>query len=167
MKTLFYILSVVLVFSGCKSQEKQNDHTQNKPAKTVELEDKDRPFMSIERTACFGACPTYKMTIYHSGKAEYHGEMNVKHIGDFRSQVSQSVMDDIVKNAKEISFMELENVYNDPNVTDLPSTIIYLHYDQQEKYVTARFNVPDNLQGFIVYLQKVVDSIDWQPVEEE
>lgn len=34
--------------------------------------------ISLERTACYGNCPAYKLTIYGDGRVEYDGAQNVK-----------------------------------------------------------------------------------------
>ncbi len=52
----------------------------------------------LERSACYGNCPVYKLTIYGDGRLEYVGETNVKlkgnkqaaiDAGDFKSLVSE------------------------------------------------------------------------------
>ena len=30
--------------------------------------------ITLERTACFGTCPIYKLTVYGDGRVEYEGE---------------------------------------------------------------------------------------------
>ncbi len=168
MKLHYLFIILTLALAGCHGHKNVSE---NEKQPRVKLPDDnvnaDRLFLSFERTVCFGACPTFKMTIKQSGQAHYSGEANVKFIGEYEAVVSDSLMRDIINNAEAIPFFNLNEIYNDPAVTDLPSTIVYLNYDGQEKYVTARFNVPENLQGFILYLQKISDSIDWKAVDDE
>ena len=41
----------------------------------------EEPFFSMQRTACYGTCPQYRISIYHHGKITYNGKLFVDKIG--------------------------------------------------------------------------------------
>jgi hypothetical protein len=112
-------------------------------------------FASIERTACFGLCPTYTMTIYADGFVEYNGIRAVDKIGAYTRTISQARMDSIVTCAKEIGFMEMDASYDDEMVMDLPSATTTVVIEGEKKSVMRRYDFPKR----ILTLEKLFDNI--------
>ena len=49
----------------------------------------EEPFFTMQRTACYGTCPQYTVSIYHNGKITYNGDLFVDKIGCFSSFISE------------------------------------------------------------------------------
>ena len=49
----------------------------------------------MTRTACYGTCPQYKITIYHHGLVRYEGKMFVDKIGCFEAMLSDRLIHEI------------------------------------------------------------------------
>jgi hypothetical protein len=62
---------------------------------------------TLERTACYGTCPMYSLTVYRDGTVEYNGEQFVK-----------TQLDDLFTSAH---YFDLKDAYTDYDVTDNPS----------------------------------------------
>ena len=58
----------------------------------VKLIGGDTAFFVLERTACFGTCPTYRLTINGDGKAYYEGRRFVPREGRYAGQVDAAKM---------------------------------------------------------------------------
>src|SRR5262245_59761798 len=79
------------------------------------------PLASIERTACFGWCPIYRLTAYRDGSVVYEGEEYVKTKGHATGRVSPeqlTALDDLFQKA---GYLALRDQYTEYRVTDMPS----------------------------------------------
>ena len=56
--------------------QESGDQKETEPEEIKRLHAKlsDTTFARIQRTACFGTCPIYVMTVYKSGLVKYYGE---------------------------------------------------------------------------------------------
>ncbi len=173
MKKLYYILSIFMIaiaLQACKTSEEVVDVKETvteAPSDTADLASEEIPvdsdstaeralFASIERTFCFGRCPVYKMRIYSDGSVEYEGIRDVDMIGKYTTTITKSKMNAILKMAEEIKFFELEDEYDDPMVTDLPSaTTSVVGHDGKTKSVKRRHGFPKR----ILQLEKLFDDL--------
>ena len=90
---------------------------------------------SLERTACYGWCPIYKIAIYRDGTLEYHGERFVKQRGDATSRVSQAQIAALDELFAHAHYFELDDKYTAYDVTDAPSEITSYRLGTQQKTV--------------------------------
>ena len=131
--TKFFTLITLLFFINTENIQKEN-HT----------------LILLERTACFGNCPVYSITIKDNGSGIYVGKNFVKNIGEFTFNISKSEIDKILKKAEKIDFWNLKNEYYE-NISDLPTTYIQIKNKKIKDYVGA----PKQLKE----LQKLIDNI--------
>ena len=131
--TKFFTLITLLFFINTKNIQKEN-----------------QTLILLERTACFGNCPVYSITIKDNGSGIYVGKNFVKNIGEFTFNISKSEIDEILKKAEKIDFWNLKNEYYE-NISDLPTTYIQIKNKKIKDYVGA----PKQLKE----LQKLIDNI--------
>lgn len=154
---------------GCKTTEEATENTIDASSETplsdsdlstsdetpVETDSVERTFFaSIERTPCFGNCPTYTMTIYTDGFVEFHGTRGVDMIGDYTTTISDKKLENFKTQAKAIGFSEMKDKYDGP-VSDLPSTTTVLMIDGERKEVYRRFDYPKR----ILILEQCFDDL--------
>jgi hypothetical protein len=70
--------------------------------------------IELERTACFGACPIYTVTLFRDGKARYHGEAFVKNEGDLTGRIHISDFGRLCYLLERLGFSEFEHEYTAP-----------------------------------------------------
>jgi hypothetical protein len=70
--------------------------------------------IELERTACFGACPIYTVTLFRNGDARYHGEEFVKNKGDFTGSIHISAFGCLSYILERLNFAEFEPEYSAP-----------------------------------------------------
>jgi hypothetical protein len=119
----------------------------------------DSLVVRIQRTACFGRCPIYTASIYRGGYVDYIGEKWVQREGHFESKISQEKIDRLIEEANKIEFENLDNVYDNLNVTDLPSTIITVRLENGPKIVVNRYQGPEVLRGFEQLLDQTIEEL--------
>lgn len=175
MKNFRFLFIAIISFgtlTACKSSKDaaQGEPTDPKATATTDIADTPAPsdspaaektlFASIQRTPCFGSCPTYTMTIYSDGSVNYHGTRAVDLIGDYTTQITQKQMDAMVATAQQIGFMQLDDRY-DAAVSDLPSATTTMVIDGVEKSVYRRYNYPQSLLSLEVLFDNLIKSENW------
>ena len=125
--------------------------------------------ITLQRTACFGVCPVYTVTIYPDGLVEFHGERFVTSLGDYTGRVPAGNFRQLAAFAEEIGFQEMEKEYRvriEPDgtvirVSDLPSRITTLKFGDSEKTVLNYFAGPEQLERFELLIDELSESARW------
>ncbi len=110
MRNGFVLLACSIIWLGCAS--KKNASSTAEPA------------IRFEKTACFGTCPEFVLTVKSNGEATLSVVTNLElEKGIYTcSNCDPLQVQLILKKADEIGFSQYEDKY-DPGVTDLPSVI--------------------------------------------
>ena len=64
--------------------------------------------ISLERTACFGSCPVYEITVDASGEVQFDGKNFVREKGRHRGTISPDDFARLVKKIEQINFFSLK-----------------------------------------------------------
>lgn len=118
--------------------------------------------ISLERTACFGACPIDKVTLHADGTATYHGERFVEQLGQYKGAFYSHDFERLVELIKAQQFFALKDRYAVP-ATDLPSIIISVTRNGKSKTVTDYGgDGPLSLWTVQAAIRGVASDIKWQ-----
>lgn len=79
--------------------------------------------LTLERTACFGTCPIYSVTIYDDGTVVYEGERFVDVLGEQTSQIDPALVEQTVQAFADAGYFDWDESYTEMLVSDLPSVI--------------------------------------------
>ena len=172
-KTLFIVLAATTVaFAGCKSKQKAvetAENTTDESTETVSLNDEEDDknlFLSLERTPCYGECPSYKLNIFTDGDALYEGRLFVEKEGMYIGEVSGKTMKRISSLAEEIGFFEMDDKYVDEYITDVPSTIVTLVIEGKRKTIRSNsFQTPKELINFHNFIDEMTEDANWQKAD--
>lgn len=154
---LFLIISLLSLFVSCKPQEK-------KMTTDAVVEDTTL-FLKMQRTPCYGKCPSYVVEIFNNGKVSYLGKMFVDYVGQHEATISKSELDLIKTKINEINFFELKDKYDSP-ATDIPSTIFEVTLNKQFKKITNRHNGPPELKELEKLVEEIVYKSNLKKVQE-
>ena len=188
---LILSLSICMLNAGCKTTKQQTEKAPNSEPKYSEQTQspkqpikisipklkfpvkpdqragtqtdpgEDSLFASIERTPCYGQCPTYSIKIYKSGYVVYDGIRFVDKMGTYSTRISERKIQAIINKANEIGYFDLNDVYDSP-VTDLPSTITYLSVNGQKKRIKDRVRGPEKLREYEKYFDSIFEDLEWK-----
>ena len=86
-------------------------------------ENKGNPVITLERTACFGSCPMYTVSIYENGDVVYNGEKFVSITREQITQIDPETVKLMVKAFEDAGYFDWKEAYDTQTVTDLPSVI--------------------------------------------
>jgi hypothetical protein len=116
--------------------------------------------ITLQRTACFGACPAYKVSIDSAGTVTYDGSSSVRVAGRQTARVPLSSVAGLVETANRIGFFGLEDSYTAP-VTDLPTTIVTVRSGGRTKRVEDYVGAPADLRAFERQIDEVAGTRRW------
>ena len=123
----------------------------------------DRSFaITLERTSCFGPCPTYKVTIHGDGTVDYEGFTNVRVVGKATGRISRRVVDQLRAEFERIGFWSLRKEYTSIDfgdgtglmVSDRPTAITSFSSGGRTKTVSDYLGAPQGLRA----LEKRIDA---------
>ena len=107
--------------------------------------------ISLEKTACFGTCPVFKIKIFKNGKGIFEGKKFVKKTGLIDFKLSQQEIQKILVKAENIKFPEMLDEYSE-KITDLPTTYIQI----KEKKIKDYFGAPKKLKDLETLIEEIV-----------
>lgn len=124
----------------------------------------------FEKTMCFGLCPAFTFELFSDGTAQLvitrpfrESRLEVLETGRFDCRIdasaAASILHNIQKTATQLGYAQLDSLYDNPRVTDLPSTITEIDGHR----VTNRYGGPP-MNSLYEQLQIVMDDLDWQPL---
>lgn len=123
MKILLTIATLLLACSFAMAQKVERDQ------------------ITLERTACFGSCPMYNLTITSDGKVTFEGHRFTKVTGEARGKISKRAFRGLVTEFKRIGYFSLPDNYSPGTpqcphlMTDMPSANTSLRLKGKTKAV--------------------------------
>ncbi len=148
--------AILFVF-GCKS----NQEVTTKEPETVGQQEpinlKPVVLASIQRTACFGQCPMYKISYMDNGQVTYVGKRFVEKIGTYSTLLNEDEILSITDMVEDLNYFELDSLYPTP-VSDFPSCITEVQINGKHKRVINRRNPPENLRSFEKFLDSLIEG---------
>ena len=105
----------------------------DQPADLDSLSDTDLKALTVrmERTACYGTCPAYTVTIHGDGRVEYDGKGHVKEKGAQEGRVEPDTIKTLAKEFAKAKFLALTEDYSGENCarycTDMATAVTELN----------------------------------------
>jgi hypothetical protein len=114
----------------------------------------NQPVISLERTACLGTCPVYKLAIYKDGSAVYEGKEYVRVRGMEKYRIDADAVRRLVGKFVAADYFSFESKYvsikqaddTEMFVTDLPSTYTSFAWEGRNKEVDDYVGAPKALR---------------------
>lgn len=92
--------------------------------------------LTLERTACFGSCPVYTVTVYDDGTVVYNGQQFVDVTGEQISQIDPQTVPMMVEVFAGAGYFEWDEAYDAMTVSDLPTVITSVTRDGETHRIT-------------------------------
>ena len=141
------------------------EEPEQKSIKAKESTVEDTLMVQFSRTGCFGTCPIFTMSIYTSGKAIYEGKNFVEMKGLYQTSFKLGDIKAIFNMAENISFLTLEDSYDNMSVSDLPSAIIRLNDGTYTKKVIDRYDAPEELKQLEKLIDELILKQNWNKIQ--
>ncbi len=121
----------------------------------------DSLFASIKRGYCYGTCPVYEMNIYNSGFVTYNGIRNLKLLGRYTATISKEQMIRFFDVVNETGYLQMEDEYDNPGISDLPETTTSVVVNGTRKQVRRRYGYPKSITVFEKEFDDLIESENW------
>jgi len=155
MKKYFVILMAMVLFisiAGCLATSAAGSH------------DTDNVIITLERTACFGFCPVYKITVHGDGTVMYEGKDFVETQGKTETTIDQAKIKQLISEFEEIDYFSFNGEYTERTITDASSAITSISINGNTKTVEhyhGDFNAPEELTELEDRIDEIVNSKQW------
>ncbi len=120
--------------------------------------------ITLERTPCFGSCPVYSVTLYRSGKAEFHAVKNLPKIGDFSGRIDVTDFGRLCYFIQRTHFSEFKENYR-ANWTDDTTCIVTARTPDNKIKKVSDYGTVGPIQLWAI--QQLIDGfrerIEWTP----
>lgn len=126
--------------------------------------DESQLVASMVRTTCYGKCPYYEIKFYANGMATYHGRQHVPYIGQYKANIGEKRVAELLERAIAIDYMALENKYPQKGlgIIDFPVCITMVRLKQKEKVIYSRNDTPPKLVTYQSFLDELVENVEWE-----
>ena len=119
--------------------------------------------ITMERTACHGTCPVYKLTIEGNGEVTYDGRNFVQVKGKQTTSLSPAQIQDLVSAFEQAKFSTLTD-YTHENTTDSQSVITSITRNGKTKTVNHYYgdnSAPQELFDLESKIDEITNSKHW------
>ena len=113
--------------------------------------------ISLVRTMCFGACPSYQVEILGDGSVTWRGGRDVATIGDAHSTIPKREIRALYRAFRRADFFWLYDSYNAP-ITDLPTYTVTISYDGHVKAVADYAGMSAGMPHAVSDLEQLIDK---------
>ncbi len=120
----------------------------------------DQATITLERSTCFGTCPSYFLKITGDGSVEYEGRQFVAIKGEAKGEISKSDFKMLVDMFFKIDYFKLKDKY-DGDITDVPHCETSITIDGKSKKIFDRWEGPQDLIDLEKLIDKTVNSDQW------
>lgn len=141
------IAILILAMTACAQSKKVKSDVS---ANTSDLNIK---YLSMERTACFGTCPMYKIELFEDGKVIYTGQMYATPEGTYEKNIGAEKVKAILDKFENYRVDTCQNEY-EMLISDLPGLIYIIKSGNKTKQINNAHFGPD----FLKRLGKIIDE---------
>ncbi|HJX03290.1 MAG TPA: DUF6438 domain-containing protein [Dehalococcoidia bacterium] len=118
----------------------------------------------LERTACFGACPVYSLTIFGNGSVVYEGKEHVRIKGTRETTISTEAVSQLVAEFEKAGYFSMNDSYTAFGVTDMPYANTSILIGGRTKSITHYHgdrSAPQQLTDIEDRIDEIVNSAQW------
>lgn len=122
------------------------------------------PVITLERTACFGGCPVYRIWVSADGKVGYEGRAHVRLVGAAAGEVPVSRVQSLLSELERAGYFSFANRYTSAEPTcgrystDSPSAITSVRMEGKTKRIEHDYGC-GAAPGALVVLEQRIDEV--------
>lgn len=122
------------------------------------------PAITLERTACFGGCPVYRIAVSPTGVVTFEGRANVRHPGTASAQIPPDRVNALLREMEQAGYFTFANRYalSEPTCrrhsTDSPSAISSATYKGRSKRIEHDYGC-GGVPGALTVMEKRIDEV--------
>jgi hypothetical protein len=118
--------------------------------------------IGIERTGCFGSCPSYTFVVNSEGSFRYSGGEYAKRVGKFTGTISIGEFHELARFIRDSDYMKLENEYR-TGVTDSATTFTMVVMNGRKKIISNYAESgPTKLWAIEHLIDDLMSNAEWK-----
>ena len=120
--------------------------------------------VSLQRTACYGRCPIYTVTVLRDGTVQWEGKRFVKVVGKATAKLPAAKLAALAEAFKRADYFALADKYESYDVTDHPSAITSYSDGKREKTIHHYHgdrSAPEQLSELEGRIDELVGTSRW------
>jgi Domain of unknown function (DUF6438) len=152
--------ALFLLLAGCAPRKAVSP-----PAENASVSSGDTAaVITLERTACFGSCPVYRVAVSRTGAVSYEGKAHVRRVGAATDQIQAERVDALLSELDEAGYFSFADRYTpaEPTcgryATDSPSAITTVRLSGRTKRIEHDYGC-DAAPGVLVILERKIDEL--------
>jgi hypothetical protein len=120
--------------------------------------------ITLERTACFGECPVYRIAVSPAGRVTYEGSANVRRIGTANAQIAADSVNALLVELERAGYFTFASRYaaSEPTCrrhsTDSPTAISSATFKGRTKRIEHDYGCA-GVPGALTVLEKRIDEV--------
>ncbi|MEP7196182.1 MAG: DUF6438 domain-containing protein [Saprospiraceae bacterium] len=118
---------------------------------------KIQKLVSLSKSACFGKCPVYTLTIYEDGMLILESKLNIEKLGVYQTSLPVDKLNELNKRLHGINWLNYKSKYM-RNIPDLPITTLtyYHHQDSAYSIIESNYSMPNEIEEIQTELNQMV-----------
>jgi len=113
--------------------------------------------VTLRRTECYGFCPAYEVSIFGSGRVEFHGEAYVCEQAPAVATVDQSSVRQLVDGMLSVGFMQMPS-YVHYVMSDAPTAIVTLRQGDS-MHTVAHYHGDPQAPRLVSWIEDRIDEV--------
>lgn len=114
--------------------------------------------ITLQRTGCYGECPSYSVEVHGDGSVLYSGGSYVAFNGKHRGMVPMDNVLELVKFFEQADYFSLRDEYQ-ASVTDCPTYITSIQFDGKRKQVVNYMGLQIGMPAAVEQLENMIDDL--------
>jgi hypothetical protein len=111
----------------------------------------------LERTGCYGTCPSYRIEVHGDGRVVFHGNGYVNFQGDHEARIPPLAVQCLLDDFRTADFWSLDPEYK-ADVTDLPTYTVSLTVGRKTKTLTDYAGQAVGMPAAVSALEQAIDA---------
>lgn len=151
-------VGVVLALASCARGQSASTPAEGSSAAVAPM-----PAVTLERTACFGGCPVYTISVSAQGDVQYEGKAHVRKLGGATGKVPPQRVDVLLTELERAGYFTFAERYTSPEptcgryATDSPSVISSVTVRGRTKRIVHDYGC-GGAPGALVVLERRIDE---------
>ena len=133
-------------------------------ADNTEAREQVAPVITLERTACFGSCPVYRLSVTADGAVGYEGKAHVRQLGPASGRVDARRVNALLSEIERAGYFSFANRYTPAEpacgryTTDSPSALTSVQIRGRTKHIEHDYGC-GAAPGALVVLERRIDEV--------
>jgi hypothetical protein len=152
-------LALLLCFVSCAPRKAASPPAEDSVAQLA-----GKSAITLERTACFGACPVYRLSVSPTGEVTYEGKAHVRRLGTATGKVPQERLNQLLTELDKASYFSFASRYTSAEpacgryATDSPTVISSVTLRGRTKRIEHDYGC-GAAPGALVVLERRIDEM--------